>query len=465
MNKRQKELIQSQLDSEKDVIRDLKRVYQQALDDCNDKIRALSARSDMEDLQSIIYQKQYQEALKKQLEGVLETMHSNEFETISEYLTKCYQDGFVGTMYDLHGQGIPLIMPINQKAVVAAIQTDSKLSKNLYDSLGEDITDLKKTIRTELSRGIANGSTWNQIASDIAGNMKNSPLNKALNNSIRIARTEGHRVQIQSALDAQHEAKKAGADIVKQWDSTLDGATRDTHRQLDGQIRELDEDFEVDGKKASAPGFFGRPEEDINCRCALLQRAKWALDQDELDTLKERAEYFDLDKTNDLDEFKEKYMKASEKENSAQVISERRKKLDEGVFQTINLTKQDSIRPDSIKKELNKSEIGRDTLKYLNDENVPVKLLYGVDNPNNLLGSYDPFEDEISIFCGIAKTREEATSALIHEVMHRKLGARGTFEEEVKCFEAEYIHEFGTLTEGMKHDILREVKELYPDLL
>ena len=28
------------------------------------------------------------------------------------------------------------------------------------------------------------------------------------------------------------------------------------------------------------PGGFGRPEEDINCRCALLQRARWALGND-----------------------------------------------------------------------------------------------------------------------------------------------------------------------------------------
>lgn len=46
---------------------------------------------------------------------------------------------------------------------------------------------------------------------------------------------------------------------------------------LDGQIRELDEPFEVDGKKADRPGAFDRPEEDINFRCAMLTRARWRL--------------------------------------------------------------------------------------------------------------------------------------------------------------------------------------------
>ena len=99
---------------------------------------------------------------------------------------------------------------------------------------------------------------------------------------------------------------------MKQWDSTLDGRTRTTHRQLDGQIRELDEPFEIDGMKVDAPGMFGNPAEDCNCRCAVLQMARWALDETELDTLKERAEYFGLDKTEDFEDFKGKYLNISE---------------------------------------------------------------------------------------------------------------------------------------------------------
>ncbi|SDX85523.1 hypothetical protein [Lachnobacterium bovis] len=44
-----------------------------------------------------------------------------------------------------------------------------------------------------------------------------------------------------------------------------------------------------------------------NCRCALLQRARWALEWDELQTLKERAEYLELDKTKSFEEFRKKY--------------------------------------------------------------------------------------------------------------------------------------------------------------
>lgn len=66
----------------------------------------------MENLQSIIYQRRYQEALKAQLEGALSALQSNAYATVSDYLTKCYNDGYVGTMYDLHGQGIPIVIPL-----------------------------------------------------------------------------------------------------------------------------------------------------------------------------------------------------------------------------------------------------------------------------------------------------------------------------------------------------------------
>jgi len=291
LTKEQKEVLQSQLDEEKELIRRLKLVYGQAQDDCVNKIIDLARRRDMENLQTIIYQKQYQEVLKKQLDTILDQLHTNEFSSISEYLTKCYEEGFIGTMYDIAGQGIPFIIPIDQKQVVRAVQLDSKLKESLYKSLGEDVTELKKAVRIEVARGIANGSSWLDVGEKLSKNMKHTPFNKAINNSIRIARTEGHRIQNQAALDAQYKAKEKGADVVKQWDSTLDGKTRYTHRLLDGQLRELEEPFEVSGKKADAPGLFGDPGEDCNCRCALLQRTRWALDDDELQALREKAAF------------------------------------------------------------------------------------------------------------------------------------------------------------------------------
>lgn len=318
MNEAQKEVQQAQLNDEKKVIRLLEVVYERAKKDCEQKIRELSARTDLENLQSIVYQKEYQQMMVDQLEAMLYDLHEGQFTTIADYLEQSYINGYVGMFYDLQSTGIPLVIPIQQDQVVKALKTNSKLSSGLYKRLGEDVDYLKRSIRAELSRGISSGSSWNEMALRIAKGM-NSPFRKAYNNAIRIARTEGHRIQNEAALDGQHEAKKKGADIVKQWDSTLDGRTRDEHRECDGQIREIDEPFDVGGEKMQAPGIGGSAKNVCNCRCCLLQRAKWALDGDELEELKERAAFFGLDKSKDFEEFKQKYCQLPEDADTMEV--------------------------------------------------------------------------------------------------------------------------------------------------
>ena len=234
MNKRQKNILQTQLDDEKTVIKALEDVFKKAKQECENKICELNSRTDMQNLQSIIYQKKYQEALVIQLDSMIKNLQDNTFETILEYLKICYEDGYIGVIYDIRGQGVPLVFPIDQKQVITAIQLDTKLSQGLYKKLGEDTKKLKKTIQSEMSRGIASGSTWLEIAVTIAKGM-NSPFRKAYNNAIRIARTEGHRIQNEAALDAQKEAVKRGAKVKKK-DGILhltEGQGRNIEKQTD----------------------------------------------------------------------------------------------------------------------------------------------------------------------------------------------------------------------------------------
>ena len=305
----EKEIIQAGIKNEEEVIKQLKQLYSESLDQINTRISELMAKNEAQQLQSIIYQLDYQKALKKQISGILDQLQASEYEKISDFLNNTYQDGFIGSMYSMKKQGIPLIIPMDQEQILNAIVHKSKISEGLYKSLGFNVNELKKRISAEVSRGIANGFSYQEIARNI-----NNTSKIGINKAVRIARTEGHRIQAQAQLDASHKAKKKGADVVKQWDATLDGRTRPSHRKLDGQIRELDEPFEIGGHKAQAPSQFGRPSEDINCRCVILQRARWGLDEEELKTLEERAKYHGLDKTKDFEEYKEKYLKAIEKE-------------------------------------------------------------------------------------------------------------------------------------------------------
>lgn len=323
MNKREKIVQEAFINDEEAVIRRLGKVYNKALEDINKNAKDLQAQIEgLESLydsiedekekarlksmkQSKVYQKQYQDAMKQQVSGILDTMQVEEFKTVSNYLDRCYEQGFLGTMYNLQGQGIPLIFPMDQEAIVRAVQLDSKISKGLYQRLGEDVSVLKKKVTATISRGISTGMRFEQMAKQLSGY-----TNIGYNNAVRIARTEGHRIQVQSTMDACYKAKDKGANIVKQWDSTLDGKTRDSHAKVDGEIRELDEVFSNGLRFPSDP--HGAAAEVVNCRCALLQRAKWGLDEDELNTLKERAAFFEVDKNDNFEDFKKKYLKAAE---------------------------------------------------------------------------------------------------------------------------------------------------------
>lgn len=320
----------SLLDSEEAALKELERQYGKALKEINEKVKGFQADIDLLDQalsqdgldetaramlqsqkRSKIYQQNYQRALQGQVSGILDKMHGDNYGTIDKYLNGCYETGYVGTMYSIAGQGVPLVIPVDQAAAVKAVLTDSKVSNGLYNALGVNVKKLKKTITQEISRGIASSLPYSDIARNISSVSK-APLSRAKT----IARTEGHRIQQTSARDAQYAAKKKGADVVKQWDAALDGRTRDSHARVDGEIRELDEKFSNGLMFPGDPS--GGAAEVVNCRCTANTRARWALDDEELQTLKERAEYFGLDKTENFEDFKQKYNVASKATQEAE---------------------------------------------------------------------------------------------------------------------------------------------------
>lgn len=285
MNEREKELAALELKGERRVLDEMRENYKVALGRVNARISKLSGRDDL----SGIRQKRYQEALAEQIGAIIDDLGRSANRTLGEYLRSCYQDGFVGTLYNLQKQGIPLAFPLDQAKAARAVTMSAdgvKLSKRIYSNADK----LKRQVVAEITRGFADASSSTRVAANIAAdtdieasikrNVKGR-TDQAFRRSMTIARTEKGRVMADARLDAMRKAKEAGADIVKQWDSTMDSRTRKDHRELDGQIREIEEPFEVRGHKAMAPHKFGRPEEDINCRCTCLQRARAALEMPE----------------------------------------------------------------------------------------------------------------------------------------------------------------------------------------
>lgn len=309
MNQAEKETITTQLKDEEKALKDLEKAYKKALKDTQEKIRLLNARSDLQNAQSVIYQKKYQQAIKKQINDVLDALHNQTYTSANDFFTASYQNGYIGSMYELQSRGVPLTIPVSTSKMKTAIQTKSKLSQTYYEKQGlsvQNIRTLKKQIAMEVTRGIASGKSWLETAESV---MVQRQFQISQSDAMRIVRTEGNRINQQARLDAGDDAVDSGCDLLKQWDATLDGATRDDHRVADGQIVEWDQDFTVGGEKMSAPSVGGSAKQVCNCRCQLLKRPRWALDEDELEALKKRASYYGLDKTKSFENYKQKYLK------------------------------------------------------------------------------------------------------------------------------------------------------------
>lgn len=329
MNSFEKEVMRSQLEAEKQVLLRLKAIYEQAAKDVSEKLEISNGKieillQDIENaddvtrsiLQSQIYQRDFQQNLKAQLDLLLKDLNDNQYGSISEYLENSYNNGFIGTLYSLNTSGIPVVMPINPTMVVRAMSIDSKLSKPLYERLGEDVEHLKKRISNEISRGISSSMHYNDIARNIAGK-----TNAGVNNAMRIVRTEGGRIYNAASLDSAKAAKeKTDADLVKVWDAVLDGLTRPHHRQLDGQMRELDENFEIDGLSAPAPNHFGIAKEDINCRCVVLTKPRWDIEGPFTKRNNETGELLEFKDIKDYEDFKKKFWEKVDNDGGSGII-------------------------------------------------------------------------------------------------------------------------------------------------
>lgn len=365
MNKRQKEVLQSSLTDERNILDSLKKNYTVALADIKRNIRELQANPLT---QSKAYQLEFQKQLEKQISGILDNLQGKNFTSIADYMNNSYRNAFIGNMYDMQGQGVPLVIPIDEQQVLKSVQKtgdDFKLS----NKLGGSINELKKQIKQEVIRGFATELTYNQIARNI------SDYGEAdFNRSARIARTEGHRIQNEARMDSMQSAKKKGADIVKQWDATFDNKTRPEHAQLDGQIRELDEKFTVGSYSSLYPGGFGDPYMDCNCRCCVLQRARWAV-ENEKSYQKWNNETGGFIECTGFEDFKEKYLEAVENYEKSGIIKMYRKggthrKVTDDGRKVIDKPTYQKITSPAIKKGADIRVANESWMKHLQDRNA-----------------------------------------------------------------------------------------------
>lgn len=116
-----------------------------------------------------------------------------------------------------------------------------------------------------IRQGIRKGKSVNDIAYNIERLTKMDIVA-----AFRAARTGCTNAENSGKLDAMVAFRdKYGIGVKKMWYATLDGRTRTQHREVHGEVRELEEEFSNGLLFPADPN--GAPSDIYNCRCTMLE--------------------------------------------------------------------------------------------------------------------------------------------------------------------------------------------------
>lgn len=203
----------------------------------------------------------------KAIDKILRDMNGQVNNTIEKYVQGSASRGYYGTWYAMEGAlNVQLQMNMLPERYIKQLVHHPVKGKVFSKRLYSHTNKLAKQVNSALLHAARTGQGYEVVAKNVA-EMTEATYKRAL----RIARTEGGRVQSTAKQKSYVEAKKKGVDLQKKWLSTLDTRTRDSHQYLDGQVVEIEGKFETkDGHRAEAPRLFNVAKEDINCRCTTI---------------------------------------------------------------------------------------------------------------------------------------------------------------------------------------------------
>ena len=163
----------------------------------------------------------------------------------------------------------------NREAVEKILREQPELlqppGKQMREKLAarEDIAWQEGQIQSVTLQSILQGESIPSMTKRIAREMGDAN-HKA---TIRYARTACTCAENAGRQDAYHRAEELGVDMQREWRSVWDGRTRYSHRQLDGQVRGIDEPFDSPLGPIMFPGDPNADPANVwNCRCRTSAR-------------------------------------------------------------------------------------------------------------------------------------------------------------------------------------------------
>ncbi len=390
------------------------------------------------------------EALKIECRQQVEKLTGGMADDLDKHLQNVYKDGCYRSMYEIQ-KGLNIgfdTAKLDDNLVKRVVNKPWHLDgSDFSSSVWNNKAKLVGQLDQELSRMVLTGASPDKAIRNIQKAMETSK-----NNASRLIMTEQAYFTTQAQRDTYKELDVEEYEVV----ATLDKHTCSVCGSFDGKHYPENE-MQIG---VNAPPFHPR------CRCTTVPYFNDEFANGMRASRNEEGKtVYEVPEDMTYEEWKDGFVKDNAKDMKQEGGSYRKKSsLENENFKLYNNSNSDSVRPYNIEKYLKKNEFGQKALDYIKNNNVRINLCYGIDNPDDLLGEYDPVDDLVKIYCDKTKSVSETSAIIVHEIKHKMLKNSNLplDQEEIECFIAEYSFRLGReLTETEKNDIIKMVAELY----
>lgn len=269
--------------------KEIRKIYKELLKELNGflgNIYATYSEDDMLDYSMLAkagMDARFLEEVEQRINGISPKVAKQIDETVTQTYEACY-DGMRNAVVKAAGnrellqQAFSAVSAVSPDVIKAAVNNPVS-GLTLKDTLEKHRKDIIYDIKKNIGVGLTNGDRFSTMAKRIA-----ESLDGDYNKSIRIVRTEAHRVRetgFNDAATAINDTLKKGSSgyvMAKTWHTMQDERVRPqgqkkkkyNHVKMDGVTIPQDELFILpSGAKCMCPSKTGVAGEDINCRCYL----------------------------------------------------------------------------------------------------------------------------------------------------------------------------------------------------
>lgn len=208
------------------------------------------------------------EAKRKQMQATLLHADQMAMDMINGSRIRVFADNanFIGYELEKHGRVQTSFGLYDAESVKRLLMEEPELLPPRKVGRDESYRWYNKQIQGAITQGIIQGEKLVDIAKRVGMATGEATMNAMLRN----ARTMHTGAECAGRIEGMHQAQKLGIDVQKKWLATLDNHTRDSHRTLDGQVRNVDKPFDSELGKIMFPGDpTAHPGNVWNCRCTL----------------------------------------------------------------------------------------------------------------------------------------------------------------------------------------------------